>query len=188
VLIVGLTDGFAEAEVKPVGLEAQLYVFPLTGEAPIVADVPEQTLLALPTVAAGKGLTETVTEFDFEQPFEFVSINVYVVVIVGAIVGFEPVELNPVGLDDQLYVLPLTAEAPILVLVPVHIDELEPALAAGSALVVTVIREVSFNALASEVPLGFVVYAFILLLPAAKLNTPRFTETVFPALREPLQL
>ena len=35
VVAVGLTDGFADVEVYPLGLETQLYVWPVTDAAPI---------------------------------------------------------------------------------------------------------------------------------------------------------
>ena len=57
---------------------------------------------------------------------------------VGLAFGFETVELlNPVE-GDQEYKLPLTAVAPIPVDEPTHIVALEPALAAGRGLMVTV--------------------------------------------------
>ena len=40
-------------EVNPEGLLVQLYVLPLTEEAPMVAELPEQILLALPAFAEG---------------------------------------------------------------------------------------------------------------------------------------
>ena len=54
---VGLTVGSASVEVKPVGLETQLYVSPLTELAPMLVDEPVHIACALPTSAAGNGLT-----------------------------------------------------------------------------------------------------------------------------------
>jgi hypothetical protein len=48
------------------------------------------------------------------------------------------VELNPAGDDVQLYVLPLTAVAPIMVDAPVQIDLSVPATADGNGLTVIV--------------------------------------------------
>ena len=53
------------------------------------------------------------------------------VVTIGLTVGLEVVEVKPAGTDAQLYVLPATAEAPIMVLPPKQIDWDTPALAAG---------------------------------------------------------
>lgn len=57
----------------------------------------------------------SVTEFEFVHPLIFVSVNVYVVVAVGAALGLDEAELNPDGELDQEYVLPDTAAAPRLV-------------------------------------------------------------------------
>jgi hypothetical protein len=51
--------------------------------------------------AAGKAFTVMVTEFDFTQPLELVSVTVYVVVIVGDTDGLAAVEVNPAGLLTQ---------------------------------------------------------------------------------------
>ena len=57
-------------------------------------------------------------------------------VAVGLTLGFEAVELNPDGLDVQLYVLPLTEAAPIVVLAPLQIAPLLPTLAVGNGFTV----------------------------------------------------
>lgn len=88
---------------------------------------------------AGNGLRVTVTECVLVQPVAVtVSVTVYIVVTVGLTVGLAAVELNPPGTDDQLYVLPLTATAPIVVEDPVHKPRSDPATAAGNAFTVTV--------------------------------------------------
>ena len=70
--------------------------------APIVVVLPEQIPLSIPVVAAGNGLTVTVTLLLFEQPVAAIlSVTVYVVVVVGDTVGFAEVELNPAGLETQ---------------------------------------------------------------------------------------
>jgi hypothetical protein len=53
--------------------------------------------LAEPAAATGKEFTVTVTELELTQPFELVSVTVYVVVVVGLTVGLADVELNPEG-------------------------------------------------------------------------------------------
>ena len=88
-------------EVNPLGLLVQLYVLPLTEVAPMAADVPEQIVDGLPTLAEGAGLTVIVTLFDFEHPEEFVSRTVYTVVVDGETLGFALEEEYPEGLLDQ---------------------------------------------------------------------------------------
>ena len=54
------------------------------------------------TDAEGKGLTVIITEFEFIQPLEFVSVKVYELVDVGETEGFELVELYPeIELDQE---------------------------------------------------------------------------------------
>ena len=67
VVIVGLTDGFAEVEENPEGLLVHEYVLPLTALAPIVVELPLQMVLALPALAVGNGFTVMTTEFDLLQ-------------------------------------------------------------------------------------------------------------------------
>jgi hypothetical protein len=76
VVIVGEAEGLAEAEEKPTGLLTQEYVLPVTAVAPIVIDAPIQMLEFAMVAAAGNGLTVMVTELDFIQLLEFVSIRV----------------------------------------------------------------------------------------------------------------
>jgi hypothetical protein len=57
-------------------------------------------------------------------------------------VGLALVEVNPEGLDVQLYVTPLVADAPMEVELPTHIDLSVPAFAVGNGL--TVITTASF--------------------------------------------
>ena len=59
---------------------------------------PVQMLLFAMVAAAGKGLTVIITELDFTQLLELVSVRVYVVVTVGDTEGLELIEVNPVGL------------------------------------------------------------------------------------------
>ena len=60
------------------------------------------------------------------------------VVTVGDTEGLAEVEVNPVGFDVQEYVLPLTVEAPIVVLPPLQIILLEPTFTVGKGFTVTV--------------------------------------------------
>jgi hypothetical protein len=64
------------------------------------------------------------------------------VVAVGLTVGFELVEVNPLGEEVHEYVLPVIADAPILADPPLQIVLSPPALAVGSGL--TVIITASF--------------------------------------------
>lgn len=68
VVTVGETVGLDDVEVKPAGDDVQEYVLPATAAAPTDVDVPAQTVLGDPALAAGNGLTVTVTLFEAEQP------------------------------------------------------------------------------------------------------------------------
>ena len=135
-MIVGLTDALEAVEENPEGLELQLYVSPVTDAAPIEALPPLQIDWLRPAFAFGDGFTVIVMLLDFEQPVADVSVKVYVVVAVGLTDGFDDVEEKPDGFDAQLYVLPFTDAAPIVALLPEHIDWLVPALAPGNGLTV----------------------------------------------------
>jgi hypothetical protein len=97
--------------------------------------------------------TVTVTSSVAVHPFAvFVAVTVYVVVEEGFAVGFAAVaSLSPVvGLHE--YVTPLTAVAPIVVLVPSQIEMSLPASAAGAVVFsVTVILSVSVHPFAAVV-------------------------------------
>ena len=81
----------------------QLYVCPLTEDAPITVDVEVQIVVDEPTFAAGKGFTVIFTESDLLQPVAvIVSVNLYVVVTVGETLGLLPEDVNPEGLLVQL--------------------------------------------------------------------------------------
>jgi hypothetical protein len=67
-----------------------------------------------------------------------VSVKVYVVVTSGETVGLETVEVNPAGVEFQLYVLPATDAAPSCVLALRQIALSAPATAAGSGFTVTI--------------------------------------------------
>ena len=70
---------------------------------PIWMDPPEQMLLLEPTEAVGSGLTVMVTESILLQPVAvMVSVNIYLVVVVGLTVGLALVEVYPDGLEVQL--------------------------------------------------------------------------------------
>ena len=72
-------------------------MLPLTEPAPIVADKPVQIVALDPASAVGNELTVTVTLFERIQPLPFVSVTVYVVVLVGLALGLDiVVEFNPV--------------------------------------------------------------------------------------------
>ena len=100
--MVGDTDGLASVEVNPAGLLVQAYVLPATEVAPILIEEPVQIGLLAIVAAAGSGLTVIDTVFDFTQLLEFVSVSVYVVVIVGDADGLATIELNPAGLLVQI--------------------------------------------------------------------------------------
>jgi hypothetical protein len=92
------------------------------------------------TVIVGNGLTVITTLFDLLQPVAvIVSTTVYVVVTIGVTVGFDAVDVKPEGTEVQLYVLPPTAPAPMVVPDPRQIDAGLPAAATGNGLTVTVI-------------------------------------------------
>jgi len=84
-------------------------------------------------------LTVIVTEFEFEQPLELVSVTVYVAVAAGDTDGLDIVELKPETVLAHEYVLPDTAAAPIVNAgTPAQIVDGDPAAAAGSGLTVMV--------------------------------------------------
>ena len=68
VVAVGLTAGFAEVDVNPDGLLAQLYVWPPAGLAPIDTVSPLQMDALDPGLAAGIGFTVTTTRFVLVHP------------------------------------------------------------------------------------------------------------------------
>ena len=70
-------------------------MLPETAVLPIEIEFPEQIPVFDITWAAGNGLTVMVTELDFTQPLEFVSVKVYELVELGETEGFETVELYP---------------------------------------------------------------------------------------------
>ena len=87
-----------------------------------------------PVAAAGNGLTVTVTLLVFVQPVAvIVSVTEYVVVADGVTVGLGAVETKPAGDEVQLYVLPTTPAAPIVVEPPAQTATFDPATAAGNA-------------------------------------------------------
>ena len=59
------------------------------------------------------------------------------VVTVGATVGLATFDVNPAGLETQLYVFPETAAAPIVVLSPKQIALSPPVVAVGNGFTVT---------------------------------------------------
>ena len=76
VVTVGLTDGFALEEVNPLGLLVQLKVRPPGEVAPMEVDEPLQIVEGEPTLAVGRGLTETFTESVLEHPVAMIdSVN-----------------------------------------------------------------------------------------------------------------
>ena len=96
------------------------------------------------TDAAGSGLTVIVTEFEFEQPFEFVSVTVQVAVEAGDTDGFETVELKPETVLVHEQVLPDTAAAPIVNAgTPAQMVDGDPAEATGNGLTV-IVTELDF--------------------------------------------
>ena len=91
-----------------------------------------------PALAVGSGLTVMTTLFVLLQAVAvMVSVKVYVVVAVGLTLGFALVDVNPDGLDTQLYVEPLTDAAPMVVLDPLQMEALLPAFAVGNGFTVT---------------------------------------------------
>jgi len=82
----------------------------------------------------------TVTLLLFEQEVvPTVSVRVNVVVTVGETVGLADVEVNPTGLDTQLYVLPGTTVDPMVVLPPEHIVLSGPVEASGKGFTIKVV-------------------------------------------------
>ena len=72
-------------------------MLPLTEPAPIDALSPVQIVAFEPASAVGNEFTVTVTLLDAIHPLPFVSVTVYVVVLVGLAVGLDAVALdNPV--------------------------------------------------------------------------------------------
>ena len=65
---VGLTIGFAEVEVNPLGLLTHEYVLPMTAAAPIDAESPTQIAVFAAAAAAGSGFTDMVTAWELVQP------------------------------------------------------------------------------------------------------------------------
>jgi hypothetical protein len=99
--------------------------------------LPTHTGPLFPTVTTREGLIVTTTLLLLVHPEAvLVTITVYVVVTKGDTVGSAAVEVNPVGTELQLYVLPATGEAPRVVLAVRQIALLAPATAAGSELTV----------------------------------------------------
>ena len=87
----------------------------------------------------GNGLTLTMTLFEFEQPVPVTfSVRTYTVVTNGVTTGFDKVDVNPVGIDVQLYEFPGTGGAPICVLAFWQMSRFGPVTAAGNGLTVTV--------------------------------------------------
>ena len=64
----GLTEGLLLVEVKPLGLEVQLYVCPLTAAAPMLILLPEHIPVLAICDARGSALMVAVTVFESEQP------------------------------------------------------------------------------------------------------------------------
>ena len=111
---------------------------PVIAVLPIIVLPPRQIILFVPVAATGNGLTVTVTELYFVHPVAvIVSVRVYVVVTVGDTVGFDVVEVNPIGFETHEYVLPDTAVAPIEVLTPIQIALSPPVEASGKGLTLT---------------------------------------------------
>jgi len=76
VVLVGLAVGFdTDALLNPIDGDHE-YELPLTDAAPIDADDPLQIVAFDPAVAAGNGLTVTVTLFDLIQLLLLVSVTV----------------------------------------------------------------------------------------------------------------
>ena len=92
----------------------------MVGVAVKVTDVPLQMvpagLAAINTLTGSTGFTVTVKLLLLKHPVAVtVSTTVYVVVTVGDTTGLARVEVKPTGNEVQLYVLPVTAAAPIWV-------------------------------------------------------------------------
>ena len=101
--------------------------------------------IEVPEITEAAGIdTVIITESDLEQPFVFVSVTVKEVVVVGLTVGFDMVETKPIGELAHRYLLPETADAPILVATPEHIEVDEPAAAVGNGFT-TIVTEFEFE-------------------------------------------
>ena len=70
VVEVGFTLGLAEVEVKPLGLDDQEYVTPVTVVEPIEVELPVQMLASAPADLVGSGLTVIITESVLLHPVE----------------------------------------------------------------------------------------------------------------------
>jgi hypothetical protein len=125
-------------DVYPEGVLVHEYVFPETAVVPIAAEVPAQTEVLVPALAAGLEFTVMVTEFVLLQPDETDSTKVYVVVTVGLTVGFDKEEVNPDGLLVQEYVFPVTAVPPIVNEFPEQMIFAGPVTADGTGFTVMV--------------------------------------------------
>ena len=140
VVTPGLTDGFDEVEIKPVGLLVHEQVLPATEEAPIETEEPLQIVSVPMTAAAGKRFTVTKTELDLTQPLELVSVRAQVVETVGETIGFGKVDVKPTGELTQEQVLPATEVPPIDEDAPMQMAVLAITEAVGKALTVRVIE------------------------------------------------
>lgn len=102
-----------------------------------------QILLLLIVEALGNGFAVIMTLLDLDpQAFELVSVTVYVVVIVGETFGLEEVELKPAGELIHVYVLFVTAVAPIEIEIPEQIAVSCIVAAAGEGLTFTTTESV----------------------------------------------
>lgn len=62
---------------------------PDIADAPILIAAPEHIVFEDPVAAAGAAFTVILTAFEYRQPLAFVSVKIYVLVVVGLTVGFD---------------------------------------------------------------------------------------------------
>ena len=133
IVVVGLAIGL-EIFVKfnPVVGDHKYVVPP---DAVNVVDVPLHIVTSLPALATGNGFTVTII-LSVDDPHEFDTVTMYVIVVVGLAIGLEIfVKFNPV-VGDHKYVVP--PDAINVVDVPLHIVTSLPALAMGNGFTVTI--------------------------------------------------
>ena len=131
---VAVSVGLACVELKPAGIDDQLYEWPPTAGAPIAIELFSHTVASAITVAFGKGLTITSTSLLLTPPFNPVSVRVYMVETVGDTNGLEingSLILGSLGTEVHWYELPGLATSPNCVVSFKQIALLFPALASG---------------------------------------------------------
>ena len=165
--------------LNPVGLDVHLYLSPLTVDEPRLRTVFPQTVVSFATLAKGRAFTVIFALLFLEHPLAVVvSVKLYVIVEDGATLILELEEVNPLGVDVQLYVFPLTELAPSVMLSPLQMDVALPIVAEGVEFIVMLMDDESLQPLLfvsttctdpdPEVPH----FAPMALVPAPELTVP----------------